>query len=83
MQNIRGFMNLKEQRQLHCKPACQADTNAGRFLSSRSAWDTAKLGPGVLEMVISGQGPIQLTYCLCLTKADRSLNSFAMLRKNK
>lgn len=40
---------------------------AGRFLSSRSAWDTASLGPGVVEMVISGQGPTQLIYHQCLT----------------
>uniref|UniRef100_A0A0V1KH74 Uncharacterized protein n=1 Tax=Trichinella nativa TaxID=6335 RepID=A0A0V1KH74_9BILA len=33
-------------------------------------------------MVISGQGPTQLAYCLCLTKAGRSLNSFAMLKEN-
>ena len=36
-----------------------ADTNV-RFLSSRSAWDTARLGPGVVEMVISGLSPTQL-----------------------
>ena len=59
----------------------QADTNAGRFLSSRSAWDRANLGPGVVEMVISGQDPTQLVYCLCLTQAGRSLNSFAMLKE--
>ena len=40
----------------------QTDRNAGRFLSSRSAWDRAKLGPSVLEMVTSGQGPTQLAY---------------------
>ena len=60
----------------------QADTNAGRFLSSRSAWDTMSPGPGVVEIVISGQGLTQLAYHLYLEKADRSLNSFAMLRKN-
>jgi hypothetical protein len=38
----------------------QADKNAGRFLSSRSAWDTASLGPGIVEMVIPGQGPFQI-----------------------
>jgi hypothetical protein len=32
----------------------QADTEAGRFLSSRSAWDTAMLGPVMVRMVISG-----------------------------
>jgi hypothetical protein len=33
-------------------------------------------------MVISGSGHTQLVYCLCLTEADRSLNSFAMLKEN-
>jgi hypothetical protein len=32
-------------------------------------------------MVISGQDPIQLVYCLCLIEAGRSLNSFAMFKK--
>lgn len=49
-------MNLKEQRQLLCKPACWKDTKAVRFPSSRSAWDTARLGPAMVEMVISGLG---------------------------
>jgi hypothetical protein len=34
-------------------------------------------------MVISGQGTTKLAYHLCLTKADRSLNSLATLRKKK
>jgi hypothetical protein len=29
----RGFMNVKEQRQLLYKPGCQKETNAGTFLS--------------------------------------------------
>ena len=85
MNHIMGFTDLKEQRQLHYEPACQKDkkkaTNAVRFLSSRSALDRANLGPGVVEMVISGQGPTQQPYCLCLRKAGRSLNSFAMLKE--
>jgi hypothetical protein len=51
----------------------QADPKAGRFLSSRSAWETTRLGPGVVEVVISGS--------VLKANADRSLNSFAMLRK--
>lgn len=62
----RGFTNLNEHRQLHYDPACQKDTKAGRFLSSRSAWDAARLVPSVLKMVISG--PTQLVYCLYLKK---------------
>ena len=80
MNYMRGFTDLKEQRQLHYEPACQKDTKegdkeiqgvvitgqepiqlsllfvltkAGRFLSSRSAWDRARLGPGMVEMAIS------------------------------
>jgi hypothetical protein len=33
---IRGFMNLKEQRELYYEAACLKDTNASRYLSSRS-----------------------------------------------
>jgi hypothetical protein len=71
MNCIRSFTDLKEQRQLHCEPFChkdtkQMDTNAGRFLNSRSAWDRANLGSGVVKMVIPGWGPTQLSYCLCL-----------------
>jgi hypothetical protein len=63
----------KIQRQVYIK--------VGRFLRSGSARDRARLGSRVLEMVISGQGPTQLAKHLCLTMADRSLNSFALLRK--
>jgi hypothetical protein len=68
MNYVRGFTDLKKQRQLHYKPTCPKDikerdkeiwgvvitgqdliqlsllfvlTKAGRFLSSRSAWDRA------------------------------------------
>jgi hypothetical protein len=34
-----------------------ADTNAGRFLSSRSAWDRVNSGPGVVRMAISIKVP--------------------------
>ena len=54
-------------------------TRAGRFMSSELAWDSARLGLGMVEMVISGWHPIQLTYWLCLM--EDSLNSFAMLKK--
>ena len=68
MNCMRGFTDLKEQRQLYYEPACQKDTKAGRILSSRSAWDRASLGPGMVGMVISGQDPTQLIYCLCLQR---------------
>ena len=57
MNYMRGFMDLKEQRQLHYEPACQKDTKAGRFLSLRSAWNTANSSPGVVEMVVAGRVP--------------------------
>ena len=41
----------------------QADTNAGRFLSSRSAWDRANLGPGVVEMVLNSGWQISEFFC--------------------
>lgn len=44
--------------------------------------DRARLSPGVVEMVISGQVPTQLVYCLCLAKANRNLIFFfGILRK--
>ena len=49
MNYTRASMNAKEQRKLYHKPGCQKDTNAGTFLSSKSAWDTASLGPGGVE----------------------------------
>jgi hypothetical protein len=61
MNYMRGFTNLREQRQLHYEPAYQKDTKAGRYLSSRSAQDRENLGPGVVGGVIS-----ELDYFLCL-----------------
>jgi hypothetical protein len=42
--------------------------NAGRFLSSRSAWNRATLSPSVVRMVIQEPDPTQLIYCLYLQK---------------
>ena len=80
MNYMRGFMDLKEQRQLHYEPACQKDTKAGRFLSSRLAWNRVNLGPGpdMVRMAIVGQDPTQLNLLFVLTKAGRSLNSVAI-----
>jgi hypothetical protein len=44
----------------------QADTDSGRFPSSRLSRHRGNLGPGVVGIVIPGQGPTQLSYCLCL-----------------
>jgi hypothetical protein len=41
-------------------------TKAGIFLSSRSAWERARLDPGMVGMGISEQDSTQLAYCLCL-----------------
>jgi hypothetical protein len=49
-------------------------TKADRFLNSGSAWDRARLGLRVVDMVISGQGSTQLVYCLCLT--GRQISEF-------
>ena len=50
-------------------------TREGRFLNSGSTFPRAKLGPGVVEMVISG---VPASYHLCLTGTGKSQNSFAM-----
>ena len=55
----------------------EKDTKAGRLLSSRSAWNRARIGPGVVGIVISGLDPTQLKL-LSVFKEVRSLNSFAM-----
>ena len=109
MNFIRGFTDLKEQRQLYYEPACQKDakkddkeigqvvvitgqdptqpnlvfvlTKAGRFLSSGSAWDRASLGSGVVGVVISGQDPTQLVYCLYFDKG-RQISEFICNVKN-
>jgi hypothetical protein len=66
---MRGFMDLKEQRQLHYKPVCQEDIKKG--------------GRETLGVVMAGQDPTQLSLLFVLTKAGRSLNSFAKLKKQK
>jgi hypothetical protein len=43
-------------------------TKAGRFLSSRSAWDTVSLVPGLVGIEISVLDPAQLAYFLCLQR---------------
>jgi hypothetical protein len=58
----------KRQKQLHYEPAYQKNTKAGRFLNSRSTWDRADLGPGMVGIVISELNSTQLAYCLCLQR---------------
>lgn len=60
----------------------EKDTKAGRLLSSRSAWNRARIGPGVVGIVISGLDPTQLKLLSVFNK-DRSLNSFAMKKERK
>jgi hypothetical protein len=68
MNYMTDFTNLAKQRQLHYEPACQKDTKTGRFLTSRSAWDKANSGPGVVGMVFSERDPTQLILLLVITK---------------
>ena len=86
MNYMRVFTNLKEDKQpkqAYCQKDKEGDVETqgmeirgdptqleffvyaykDRFLSS---W----LGPGVVEMVISGQGPTQIIYHQCLTEAS-------------
>jgi hypothetical protein len=65
--------------QLTRKIQRQANANAGRSLSLKSACNRENLGPGVVRMEISGKGLTQLNLC----SADRSLHSFAVLKKKK
>ena len=58
----------------------QADTKADRFLSSRSAWDRARLNPDMVRMVISGQ---DLTYLIVCAYKTRQLSEFICNDKNK
>jgi hypothetical protein len=59
-----GLTNLKEQSRYSMKWLVrkiqrQANTNADRFLSSTSAWDTDVLK--IIIFIISGLGPTQLS----------------------
>ena len=73
-----GFHESKDQRQVHYEPACQRDTKAGRA-SSRS--DRARLGPRVVEIVISGQSyPASLSTVL---NRDRKISEFFLNVKRK
>ena len=74
-------MSLREQRQLHYEPACQKDTKAGRFLSSKSAWDTLLSRPGCGRSGNFRAGSHLARSPHCLTEAGRSLNSFAVLKE--
>jgi hypothetical protein len=80
MNYMRGFIDLKEQRELHNEPACQKDTKAGRFLNSRSVLDRENLGPSMVGVVLSDRVPPPRGLSV-FTKEGRSLCSFAMLRK--
>jgi hypothetical protein len=62
-----GFTDLNKGNYTN-RPAGQKGTKAGRFLSSRPAWDRANLSPGIVGMVILEPNLTQLAYCLCLQK---------------
>ena len=67
MNCIMKFINLKEKKQLPYESACQKDTKEGY--------------KEIQGFLITGKILTHLAYCHCLTKAHRSLNSFAMLKK--
>ena len=86
MNYIRSFTDLKEQRELHYEPGCQKDkrqesTKAGRFLKIQG-----QPGQSRFRSRQHWNGHFRacppLNYLLCLTKASRPLNPFAMLKKN-
>jgi hypothetical protein len=78
MNCIRSFVDLKEQRQLHCESTCQKNQ---KFLSSRSAWDIGYLGPGMVGMANIRARTHSATLLFVLTKVDRSLNSPLSLKE--
>jgi hypothetical protein len=67
-----------KQRQLHY----QKDTKAGRYLTSRSTWDRATLDPDCGRNDDLRTGSYPASSLSVFTKAARSLNSFAMFKKN-
>lgn len=55
MQNIRIQFELPKKIHITKRKEadCQNDTKAGRLLSSKSSWDKANLGPGIVNAVIT------------------------------
>lgn len=78
---MRGFLYLQKQRQLHCEPVCQKDTNIVILWSLRSSRDKANLDPGVATMVISGWDSTQLNLLYYKDLPLKPLNSFSLLKK--
>ena len=60
MNYMRGFMNLKEQKQLCCEPTCQKIT---------------KEGDKEIQGVVIERDPTQPSFLFMLTKADGFLSS--------
>lgn len=60
-------------------------TRADKIPEFRVRLGESKVGPksSWWQWWFQGQGPTPLVYYLCLTKADRPLNSSAMFRKKK
>jgi hypothetical protein len=77
MNYMRGFMDLKEQRQLYSEPSCRKDTKTGSYKGRQISEFKVSLRqnefrPRCGRTVISNPDPTQLAYCLCLQKqADR------------
>jgi hypothetical protein len=59
-----GFMDLKEERQLHYEQSYQKVINTGRLLSSMSAWNSENLVSGMVRMGISGPNITTLEHIL-------------------
>jgi hypothetical protein len=72
-------MDLLEQRQMHCEPACQKDTKTGRFKGRqihefKVSLGQRKLRPGMVGMKISERERSHPASLLSvLSKAGRTL----------
>lgn len=67
MNCIRGFKDLKERGSCTVsQPVRKTDRYKCRQIHEcKVSWDGANSGPSTVKMVIPGQGPTQLSYCLC------------------
>lgn len=85
MNCIRGFTDLKKQRQLHYESACQKDTKTGRYKCRQIPELKVNLGQREYRFQCGRNGNFRTRFHLaslhCLTEAGRSLNSSAMLKR--
>jgi hypothetical protein len=87
MNHMRGFMDLKEQMQLHYEPGCQKDTKASRYKVRQIPEFKVSLSQSKFRPKQDWSCDLRTrshpaSLLSVLTKACRSLNSLAMLRKN-